>query len=455
MTIAGGYKTLNPHQLGTLIHALKTGLIPWQSARVYFACAEMLAIRESADRVRRRTIRKRGRAVTPCYTRREICRITGMSLRAVGIALRKLRAVGLVEISSATIQLPEPEIAGAQETIAEVAGRRSPRRPIPVPRPLLRYLSCAPVAASGKVILGYLLRGASISRTDGEIRSSGTVKAAWLSDMLGLSLRSVRYAQAQLRSVGWIEKDTVSKQWKLNRHGAWFRIDLEWTPPTAAIPGNALTPGAHEGLPIARPTPDSGTCIAPPKEDRKTPSESKNQKSGVCGTGERKKRGHVQAALPAANLANILLADLHHRERLHALHRQAITKGWLQDSDADALNFYGAAVRARTIPVRDPIGVFVALVRKRQWHHITQAQEDEARRCLSRNAPTVDGPRGTCQAVGAVLRSLLPAGMFSMPRVPPDSIVAQDLRKARPYSPDAFYPLRIGPRQCFSTKGEP
>lgn len=431
MTIAGGYKTLNPHQLGTLIHALKTGLIPWQSARVYFAGAEMLAIREAAGRVRRQTIRTRGRAVTPCYTRQEICRITGMSLRAVGMALRKLRAVGLVEISTATIRLPEPELAEAQATIAEVAGGRSPRRPIPVPRPLLRYLSCTPVAASGKVILGYLLRGMSISRTGGEIRSSGTAKATWLSEILGLSLRSVRYAQAHLRAMGWIGKDTGSKQWKLNRHGAWFRIDLEWTPPTAPIPGNALTPGACEGLPIARPTPDSGTCIAPLKEDRKTPSESKNQKPGVCGTGVGKKRGHVQAPLPAANLANILLADLHHRERLHALHRQAIAKGWLRDSDADALNFYGAAVRARSIPVRDPIGVFVALVRKRQWHHITQAQEDEARRCLNRNAPTVDGPRGTCQAVGAVLRSLLTAGILSMPRVPANSALAQDSRETR------------------------
>ncbi|MBL9175545.1 MAG: hypothetical protein JNL10_18530 [Verrucomicrobiales bacterium] len=82
----------------------------------------------------------------------------------------------------------------------------------------------------------------------------------------------------------------------------------------------------------------------------------------------------------------IPLADLHHRERLHALHRQAIAKGWLRDCAADALNFYGAAVRARSIPVRDPVGVFVALVQRRQWHHITQAQEDEARRCLNRAA---------------------------------------------------------------------
>jgi hypothetical protein len=54
----------------------------------------------------------------------------------------------------------------------------------------------------------------------------------------------------------------------------------------------------------------------------------------------------------------------------------------LPDSEADALNFFAAAVRARSTPARDPVRVFVALVRGRHWDHVTQAQENEARRML-------------------------------------------------------------------------
>ena len=227
-------------------------------------------------------------------------------------------------------------------------------------------------------MLGYVLRRLSLERRSGEIRSAGTVKAGWLADTLGLGLRTVKAAQARLRAVGWIAKDTGSRQWKLNRDGAWFRLNPDWQLPEA---GTGMAP-----LPA-----ETGTPAAPPKKDRETPSESKNQRThpGVwmwknrVGATEvaartpdarlrdavatRRPPRSAQPAAPAApRLSDIRPEDLHSPERLQALRRQALACGWIRDCEADTLNFFAAAVRARSTEARDPVRVFVSLVRGRR-----------------------------------------------------------------------------------------
>lgn len=403
-----GYKTLTPIQIGNLLHALAQRQVSWLGARVWFACLEMVAIREAARRVRLQ--RRDTRRVQSDFKRTEIAELTGLNACAVGRALGNLQRQGLLEFTSSTITVGETPMEEAGETIQTISGGRSARRPIPVPRGVLRFLAAQPTAALGKVMLGYVCRGLSIEREGGALREAGTVKASWLADVLGLSLRSVRYAQAQLRSVHWIGKDTNSKQWKLNRTGAWFRIDLNWKPPMKT---EGVASGATNGAPIARPTPDICPSVAPPKEDKKTPSESKNQKPGVFKT--KKIRSGCAIPLPAPTLANIRLADLHDRGRLRSLYRQAVARGWVRECQADALNFYAAAVRSRAVGNGDPVRIFVGVVRRRLWHHVTQAQEEEARRCLEGDSSSVRGPGGSCQAVGAILTKLLPPSMVPMP----------------------------------------
>ncbi len=376
-----GYKTLTPNQIGNLLHALATRRVPWLAARVWAACVELVAIREAAQRVRRQ--RRDMRRVQSDFQRSELSELTGLNARAVSRALGILQRHGLVAFTATAIGVTEVPMPEAMETIRALSGGRSARRPIPVPRGLLRFLAGQPSAALGKVMLGYVCRGLSLDREGGAVREAGTVKASWLAETLGLSLRSVRYAQAELKTFGWIGKDIGSKQWKLNRHGAWFRINLNWKALSAETEGAAC--GATNSVRFARPTPHFCTSIAPPKEDRKTPSESKNQKPGVLGSGIRKDRPACLTPPPPPTLANIRLADLHDLERLSSLHRQAVARDWLTDCEADKLNFFAAAVRARSTRARDPVRVFVALVRGRLWNHVTQAQEDEARRTLHRN----------------------------------------------------------------------
>ena len=266
-------------------------------------------------------------------------------------------------------------------------------------------------------MLGYVCRGLSIDRQGGAIREAGTVKASWLADTLGLSLRSVRYAQAELRRIGWIAKDIGSKQWKLNRHGAWFRISLDWRPSTSGGEVFERASDVSAGIGIAPPRPVFSTPVAPPKEDRKTPSESKNQKPGVFGTGNGKGQPLTRTPLAAPTLSNIHIEDLKDRERLRSLHRQAVAHGWLRDCEADTLNFFAAAARARTVPGGDPVRVFVGIVRRRLWHHITQAQEDEARQ-LSRTSVEAAKPQGFPSALSDVMRSLLPPSVLVRMPVP-------------------------------------
>ena len=332
--------------------------------------------------------------------------LTGLTIRAVGKAVAAIRRCGLASLTAMAITVADSPMPEAGETIRTLSGGRSTKRPIPVPRTLLRFLARQPKAALGKVMIGYVCRGLSIERQGGTIREAGTVKASWLADTLGLSLRSVRYAQAELRRIGWIAKDIGSKQWKLNRHGAWFRINLDWRPATTGMEVSGRASDTSAGIGIAPPRPVFSTPVAPPKEDRKTPSESKNQKSGIFGTGSGTSPSARPKPLSPPTLTNVRLADLHDRGRLRSLHRQAVVRGWLRDCEADELNFYSAAVRARSTRARDRVRVFVSLVRERQWSHVTQAQEDEARMMIYDNR--------TPQRISGVSHEAFPVSMGSI-----------------------------------------
>ena len=402
-----GYKTITPIQIGNLLHSLATGAITWSTARVWFAALEMVAIREAAGRVRR--LKRDKRLVEPEYRRTELSKLTGLGARAIGKSVNSLRQTGLAILTPRAIEVVNHSMPEAGETIQMISGGRSPKRPIPVPRPILRYLAQQPKAGIGKVMLGYICRGMTIDRQGGDVRGGGTVKASWLADVLELSLRSVRYAQAELQRMGWIGKDTDSKQWKLNRHGAWFSIDLDWNSPAIAS-CESVSEVPQVRSETALPPPETCTPVAPPKKDPKTLSESKDQKPGVFGTGNQKAPQPKATPLPAPNLKNILPADLSDCGRLEALFQQAVDREWVRPCESDKLNFLAAAVRARTTPARDPVRVFVDLVRNRRWHHLTQAHEDEVRGQFKTNSAPARRTDELCSSIGAVLGRLVAQG---------------------------------------------
>lgn len=390
----GGYQPITPIQLGNIIHAFLVREISWPAVRLAFASIEMQAIREAAKRSRPKW---KKRPVTSRFTKAEFAKLTHLNPRAISRGLGELARAGLLDCSASALSIKSQCAAGAESVIEDLSNGRGSRRLIPVPRPLLRFLAKESSAPLAQVMVGYLARGLSLQRSSKEIRNRGTVKARWIADVFGVSLRAVRYAQAKLRASGWIGKDTGSKQWKLNRDGAYFDINLDWEPPLASEKASKVC------VDCARPQSEIGTCGAPPIEDKFSPSESKNQfalsKPGFC-LKESKRR-----SIP--NLSEVRAEDLCSVERLRALFGQAVRRGWLRPCAADELNFFGAAVRARHVSGEGP-RIFAGIVRNRLWQHITGAQEDEARRMLAGQS---EAPRrqSDLEAIGGTLASFMAA----------------------------------------------
>src|SRR5205823_1591059 len=125
------------------------------------------------------------------------------------------------------------------ESVELISLVRSPTRPVPVPRAVLRFLARGEKRALSTTMIAYMIRGLTLARKEGEISGRGAAKLSWISAVAGLSERAAAYARKELIRVGWISPDTGSKQWKLNRHGAYFSINPDWESSAESKP----TPG--------------------------------------------------------------------------------------------------------------------------------------------------------------------------------------------------------------------
>ncbi len=355
--VHGGYKALSPIQICNALGALESGQISLRAFRAYFACAALVATRDAARRVALRTRSSPG-AEHPRYLIEEVARlIECASLRVVRSELRRLEVASLLHFTPESLVLSYMPIANAVGLAETVSPGRSPTRAVPIPRPVLRLLARPGAASTAKVVLAYCLRGLAVDRRTGEVRGKGTVKASWIADAFGMSLRAVRSGRAELVRLGLVARDTGSKQWKLNRDGAYFSWNLAW-------------PGASSSAPLgvaAAPHP------APPIERPRTPYGSKKNQEPV-GPG----------VLRKPDIREVVPEDLGSLPRLDELYRQAVRRRILDGTESDALNFVCAAARALSVPCRSPERVFMGIVRRRLWSHVTLAQEDRARSSMAR-----------------------------------------------------------------------
>jgi hypothetical protein len=122
------------------------------------------------------------------------------------------------------------------------------------------------------------------------------------------------------------------------------------------------------------------TCSAPLYKDLKTPIGLKNHESRPreeSGSWGRKGRKPV--------LNDLRPDDLRRLSRLKHVYREAVKAGWLIDSDANFQNVVAAAVRATRV-IGDPVRIFVSIIRRELWHHITIEQENRAREVIRRSS---------------------------------------------------------------------
>ncbi len=377
MGSSSGYEVVSANQLTNIVWAVNSKAVSGRAARVYFGCFVMIASRLAASRLRR--IRGESKLVTNHYRIDELQAITGLTAAVVKRGVRELAAAKLLSFSRHEISISKSCIQPNAVSASSIAGGRSLNRPVPMSRAVLRYLATERSWTLAKVMLAYSVRGLTLARKGGEVKNRGTVKASWIADRFGLSIRSVRYARQKLYELGWISPDTGSFQRKLNRDGAYFAISL--TCSLAPVSGRQT----QRRSVLAPRTPKNAVPFAPPIEDKKTSNEVKNQKTPKSGFAGVLKGGAGRQRPKPGNpsIRRIVREDLSMFDRLHELYRQAVKANWLKDSEANALNFVGAAVRAREAE-GDSARIFVSLVKRALWQNITQAQEEKARQAMNR-----------------------------------------------------------------------
>jgi len=332
-------------------------MISLRAFRLFFACAAAVAAREAAGRVALRARNGRSSQV-PRYQVEEVARLAECtSLRVVRSELRRLESIGLLKFTRQSLVLSDLPIPAAESLLERVSPERSHTRAVPVPRPVLRLLARPGAASTSRVVLAHCLRGLIVDRSTGEVRGRGTVKASWIAQCFRMSLRSVRSGRAELVRLGLITRDLGSSQRKLNRDGAYFSWNLGWSGASCSAP-----------LPIA-----TAPSPAPPIRRPGTPYGSKKDQEPIR-----------PGAFKKPDIREVVEADLKSLSRLDDLFQQAVRRSILDGTESDALNFICAAVRARAVKCKDPARVFMGIVRRRLWNHVTQGQEDRAREGLAK-----------------------------------------------------------------------
>jgi hypothetical protein len=351
-----GYRLIRAEQLFGVLGALNTGQITFRAFRTYIGCVELLARREAADRVAAPSRIARQRR----FLQSELSELVDVEEgRPIMRELSELETAGLLTFTERAITISEDGVQ--QINLVNLLGSRGAKRLVPVPRRILRLLASCTRPALAKTIVAYLLRGLSLSKR-GEVRGAGTVKISWVCKLCQISERAARGARAELIRIGWITKDTGSYQRKLNRDGAYFVINTAWR----LVSKRFAPPGT-----------ENWTGSAPPREIQETPNGSKNQKPAYAASGVQMER------LKSPTLQDIQPEDLKIPRRVEELYRLAIQAGWLEHSEANVRNFVCAALRATRAGGK--VGaIFVGIVRRRLWHHITQDQESRALAVLNR-----------------------------------------------------------------------
>jgi hypothetical protein len=352
-TVQGGYAVITVGQFANVCEARKSGRISFLALRVWLAAHEQRAKRCMA----------KGRVL---YTQKELSGLIGRGLSELSVsgAMRELHRHQLIEWSPTGIRFPTEVSPEAQETLNSL--QTNSRRPVPVPRFVLRGLFRHKRPSEVMAAIGHLIR--CLFKRGPEISNHGLVKASWIASVFGVAERSVHSARKWMIGMKFLTQEVVH-QLVMNRWGGKFLVTLTQDKPQ----------GFRETTPTA-------------KAKSAPPSETKNSFKSTCTYQINNKPAFaapgVQANTPREpTLRNILPEDLQRMPRLENLYRQAIGAGWIPDCEASLRNFVCAALRATRAGGR--VGaVFVGIVRKGLWHHVTQEQETRALQVLKRYRET-------------------------------------------------------------------
>lgn len=306
-------------------------------------------------------------------------------------ALKQLLELGLLKTCSKSgISFAESQeelrLEDASGLDAMLAKLQGVTRKVPVPRRMLRRLAGGLSKARTATVLAHLIRCLFYRKGEG-INPVGCCKASWVSDVFGVTERSVFDARRFLVvELGWLLPEDCS-QHVLNRDGLWVAVNLDWGPEEQGTSPELSTADAV-AAPVASdessgPRPENAGHFAGPSTDKKPLREANNQKPASRPPASGGPAGSSNSNSEGKNpdLRDVVPEDLRDGERLLELHAQAVEARFISSSEADKLAFLAASAHARAVGSK-PCRLFAWMVRGRRFEFITQADEDAARSLL-------------------------------------------------------------------------
>lgn len=350
--VPGGYIAIRAGELLSLLVAYREGIKP-AAVRLYLA-SHLEAVEEGFNPNHQITlIDLAKRAKLADYTAQK--------------ALRELETAGLLTLKEGTLTFSPGVTPEAEPYLADL--KTSPDRPVPIPRRILRLLASHGTASELIGTLAHLLRCLFINQ--GSINTTGFIKNELITRLTGLCDRAIQGARNWMKKMGFISARNVSQR-VLNRLGGCFSVNLNFNL------------GAKPGVIIAPQEPSRVAEFAPPPAVTHIYKNNKPINHYVEFKGEEcsRKSGIFGVTHKHSTLTDIKPEDLREMPRLEALYRQAVARKWLPDCENSIRNFVGAATRSRQVE-GNPVKIFVGIVKKGLWHHVTQAQEERGIRNLN------------------------------------------------------------------------
>lgn len=373
----GGFCFIHAEALVTAWWAYRRGVIRFMDLRAWLASFEVVA--------RRCVVRE---SVRPAFRLDEVTELVGgRGGEHTRASVRRLAAAGLIHwTQSEVVQLKHAaEFLAESGSGLEATLRLVPNwsRRVPVPRRVLRLLAACGRPVVVATTLGHLLR--CVYYRKGGVRPDGLCKASWVASVFEVDERNVKGARSYLCRLGILERSPAPQR-VLNRHGGLVRLNLQW--------GGARLAGRRRSPPLGRRT---ATGSPPPRETGNSSlRRSENQKPGAPGPAGVRKRTSEEP-----RLSRVTLADLRDPSRLLALWREAGRAGLVGGSESERLKLFAAAEHAKAHGRTNPPGLFVSILRRGLWRHLTLHDEDAARRSMARCAPPATSERSSASRSAA------------------------------------------------------
>ena len=408
--IDGRYRPIRVDRLAMYWSCYKAGHITYRQLRVLFAAEEMAERRRYTAKPEQNGERQR----KPRYTIAELRGLVGgrgsaSADAALRADLSRLAKVGLLTFTEHELvfagSIAELQIEDRSVFQSMIGRLPHKRRPVPVPRRILRAIAGQFPAGVTAVTLATLIRGVFWHKRapeqaktlfddhtvcsgagEGAFRLDHRTKREWIAETFGVSLRTVTASRQTLIDLGWIVP-LETPQWLLNRYGAHDRINHRWggTAENDTNPCNSASPSPRSARESASPRHDQNPSSSRNLKTRKPAPERAGPAGVSTGSTRRGLTPHSASAKrkhPAKpNIRDIRMQDLSDTTRLLQLHEQAVRLGLSDDSEASRLDFVSLAERARARGERAG-AMFYWLIRERKTAFITQHCEDQAQRRL-------------------------------------------------------------------------